>query len=97
MKLKYLLLLSLVPMLCQGQTFKSFKQTNEGIAVTLTDGTLSVYPLTDNSVRVKFSKGVETPLQELVFISKTQTPEFKVIDAAAQLEIKRQKDYGGYR
>lgn len=91
MKHKYLLLLSLIPLLCQGQTFKSFNQTKEGVSITLPDGTLSVSPLTDNSVRVKFSKGVETPLQELVFISKTQTPEFKVIDAAAQLEIRSKK------
>lgn len=91
MKRKYLLLLSLIPMLCQGQTFKSFKQTKDGVSITLTDGTLGVYPLTDNSVRVKFSKDAETPLQELVFTTKAQTPGFKVVDAASQLEIKSKK------
>lgn len=91
MKHTYLLLLSLFPILCTAQTFISFIQTKEGVSIALTDGTLDVFPLTDNSVRIKFFKGAETSLQELVFTTKAQTPGFKVVDAVSQLEIKSKK------
>ncbi len=88
MKLKHLLLFSLIPVVCQAQTVKSFKQTKEGVTVALTDGSLGIYPIDANAVRVKFNKDVLTPLPELVLTRNAQTPELKVTDAAAQLEIK---------
>ena len=59
MKLKILLLAGLFPLLCQGQIVKSFKQLSDRVNVTLADGTLSISPLSDNAVRIKFYEASE--------------------------------------
>ncbi|MDP4208219.1 MAG: glycoside hydrolase family 31 protein [Bacteroidota bacterium] len=91
MQIKHLLLISLFPALCMGQAVKSYKQTKEGINVTLTDGTLGIYPLSNNAVRVKFFNGPESSLQELIFTENTPKPAFKVADGALKLEVKTKK------
>src|ERR1035437_296497 len=91
MKLKYLLIISFFPLLCQGQIVKSFKQLPDRVNVIMTDGTLSISPLTDNAVRIKFYKGAEETLPELVFTSAGATPAFQVIDSPSKIEIKANK------
>jgi alpha-D-xyloside xylohydrolase len=91
MKLKLLLAISLFPLLCQAQVVKSFKQLPDRVNVTLADGTLSISPLADNTVRIKFYKVSEGNLPELIFTSGAKTPEFKVADSPSKLEIKAPK------
>ncbi|HRZ96729.1 MAG TPA: DUF4968 domain-containing protein, partial [Paludibacter sp.] len=91
MRLKYLLIISFFPLLCQGQMVKSFKQLPDRVNVIMTDGTLSISPLTDNAVRIKFNKGIEEVLPELVFTSVAATPAFQVIDSPSRIEIKSNK------
>jgi len=91
MKLKFLLLAGLFPLLCQGQIVKSFKQLSDRVNVTLADGTLSISPLSDNAVRIKFYKVSEGNLPELVFTSGSITPVFQVVDSPSKLEIKAPK------
>jgi alpha-D-xyloside xylohydrolase len=88
MKRFYLLTISLLPFLCSGQSFKSLSQTKNGISITLQSGTLGIYPLSDNAIRVKFYIGNVSDLPEIVFTSKIDIPEFKVIDAALKVEVK---------
>ena len=66
---------------------KSFKQTNGKIDVILTDGTLSIYPVTENAVRIRFYKGTEMKVPELIFTSKVAVPQFKVSDSPSKLVI----------
>jgi alpha-D-xyloside xylohydrolase len=91
MKLKYLLIISFFPLLCQGQMVKSFKQLTDKVNVTFSDGTLSISPLSDNSVRIKFYKVSEGNLPELVFTSGAAAPAFQVADSPSKLEIKTAK------
>jgi len=91
MKLKILLLAGLFPLLCQGQVVKSFKQLSDRVNVTLADGTLSITPLADNAVRIKFYKVSEGNLPELVFTSGATAPTFQVADSPSKLEIKAPK------
>lgn len=91
MKLKFLLLAGLFPLLCQGQIVKSFKQLSDRVNVTLADGTLSICPLSDNAVRIKFYKVSEGNLPELVFTSGSVMPVFQVVDSPSKLEIKAPK------
>lgn len=88
MKIKYLLIACLFPLLCQGQVMKSFKQLKDRIDVTMSDGTLSIYPFTENAVRIKFSNDVEVRVPELIFTSSAPTPRFQVFDSPSKLEIK---------
>jgi alpha-D-xyloside xylohydrolase len=87
MKFKYFLIISLFPVLCQGQVMKSFKQAADRVDVTLSDGTLSIYPVTESAVRIKFYKGTEINVPELIFTSKANIPQFKVSDSPSELVI----------
>lgn len=88
MRIRYLFLISMFPVFCQGQAIKGFKQTKEGVTVTTPEGTLGIYPIADNTVRVKFYKGTEATIPELIFTSGPVTPDFKVSDTPSEMEIK---------
>jgi alpha-D-xyloside xylohydrolase len=88
MKFNFLLLAAFFPFLCQGQVLKGFKQLSDRVNVTLADGTLSISPLADNAVRIKFCKSTEEDLKELVFVTKASVPAFQVVDSPSKLEIK---------
>jgi len=88
MKLIFILIISLFPIISQGQDVKSFRRVKDRIDVTLSEGTLSIYPLSDNAVRIKFYKGVEVQMPELVFTSSVRTPKFQVSNTSSKLEIK---------
>jgi alpha-D-xyloside xylohydrolase len=91
MKLKILLIVSLFPLICHGQVVKDFKQLPDRVNVTLSDGTLSICPLTDNAVRIKFYKESEENLPELVFTSGVTTPAFQIADSPTKLDVKTSK------
>ncbi len=89
MKYIYILLISLFPMICNGQAVKNYKQLTDRVNITLTEGTLSIRPLTENTVRINFYKENEGTLPELVLTSgRTITPEIKVSESPSKLEIK---------
>ncbi|MGA2406391.1 MAG: TIM-barrel domain-containing protein [Bacteroidales bacterium] len=87
MRHTFFLIIILFPALCQGQVVKSFKQARDRVDVTLSEGTLSIYPITENAVRIRFCKGVEVKVPELIFTSSVPTPHFNVIDSPSKLEI----------
>ncbi|MCX6262310.1 MAG: hypothetical protein NTY95_16015 [Bacteroidia bacterium] len=58
------------------------------ISINLSDGILSIYPIADNAVRIKFYRETEGNLLELVFTSGIPTPRFQVSDSPSILEIK---------
>jgi len=88
MKLIIFVIISLFPVFSQGQDVKSFKQLEDRIDVALSEGTLSIHPLTHNTVRIKFYKNVETRIPELIFTTSISTPKFQVTDTDSKLEIK---------
>jgi alpha-D-xyloside xylohydrolase len=91
MKFKSFLIITLLPLLCQGQVVKGFKQLSDRVNVTLADGILSISPLADNAVRIKFYTSAEEDLKELIFVTKAATPAFQVADLPSKLEIKAPK------
>jgi len=88
MKLKLLVIVSLFPLLCHGQAVKYFRQMSDRVNITLSEGTLTINPLTGNAVRIKFYKKTEGNLPEFVFTSKVEHPGFQVFDSPSKLEIK---------
>jgi alpha-D-xyloside xylohydrolase len=87
MKLIFFLLISLFPVFSQGQEVKGFRQVKDAVEITLTEGTLSICPLTDNAVRIKFYKETGGILPELIFTTSVPTPEFHVSESPLKLEI----------
>jgi len=88
MKLKLFLMISLFPLLCEAQVVKGIKRLSNKVNITLSDGTLSISPLSENAVRIKFYKESEVNLPELVLTSGVVTPGFQVLDLPTKLEIK---------
>jgi len=73
--------------ICHGQVVKSFRQFTDRIDVTLSEGTLSIYPITENTVRIRYNIGEEVKVPELIFTSGVQTPRFNVSDSPSKLRI----------
>jgi len=88
MKIRLLILTSLTAFICQGQVFKSFQQLPKGVQATLVDGNLGIYPVSDNAVRIQFSKDPKATVPEIVLTSVVETPGFQVSDAPSKLDIK---------
>ena len=87
MKLIFILLITVLSAICQGQVVKGYKQITGRVTVTLTEGTLSICPLTDDAVRIKFFKGTEESAPELIFTSSIPTPGFHVSNSPSKLDI----------
>ena len=81
-------MLSLFHSFCMGQVIRGFKQLSDRIDISLPEGTLSICPLTDNAVRIKFFKDVDVRTPELVFTSGVRTPGFMVSDSPSTLEVR---------
>jgi len=77
--------------LCAGQAIMSYKQTAEGIDVSLAGGTLSILPMADNTMRIRFFKETQPKDTELIFIKATLKPVFKVTDTRDALLVKGNK------
>jgi alpha-D-xyloside xylohydrolase len=83
----FFLILSLFTSLCQGQVVKGIKEINDRVEISLVEGILSVIPLTENAVRIRFYKEEEIKLPELVFTSQIKAPAFKVTDSSSRMVI----------
>ncbi len=82
------LVVFLLPSLCLAQAVRQHEQLSDRVTVTLSDGTLSICPLTDNAVRIKFSKDSDVQVPELVFTSAVRTPGFAVSDSPSSLKVR---------
>jgi alpha-D-xyloside xylohydrolase len=76
---------------CAGQTIKSYEQSAEGIYIKLSDGTLNIYPIADNAMRIRFFKGTQPEDTELIFIRNSQNPVFKVNESPDAFEVNGSK------
>jgi alpha-D-xyloside xylohydrolase len=91
MKLKHLIIIVLFPNLCHCQDVIGYEQKINQVNIILSEGILSIYPLTENAVRIKFSKDNEPDVPELILTSNIPTPGFQVSDLPSTLEIKVKK------
>ena len=66
----------------------TYKQVENGINITMKNGTLGIYPLAENAVRIKFFKDTQKDLPELIFKSGIPVPAFEVAETSSGLELK---------
>jgi alpha-D-xyloside xylohydrolase len=88
MKIIYLFTICLFLAGCQGQLVKSYEQTKEGVIVTIVDGTLGIFPIADNAVRIKYMKDTLESLPELILTSEIIVPDFEVSENSSTIEVK---------
>ncbi len=87
MNLKLLVIIGLFPVLCNGQTVKNFIQSSDRVDITLEDGILSISPLSENAVRIRYCKETAGTLPELILTAGIPNPVFQVSDLPSKLEI----------
>ena len=77
--------------LCSGQEILSYNQSAEGVDVSLASGTLSILPMEDNAMRIRFFKDIQPKDTELIFIRTSQKSALKVTDTPDALLVKGNK------
>jgi alpha-D-xyloside xylohydrolase len=86
---KYLLTLViiLIPALMPTQEVKSVNKFHDRVTVTMQNGTLQIYPLTSNAVRVKYFEKETTSAPELILTSVPKTPAYSLKDMGNAIEL----------
>lgn len=88
MKFVFQFIVFVFPGFCFGQPVKSFERLADRVNIYFQDGTLSIQPLTENAVRVKFYRQVSDSLQELIFIPGSNETKYQLIETASDIKIK---------
>lgn len=91
MKFYCLITVILFVSVCQGQTIRSFSLEQGKVDIQLSEGKLSVISLADNAIRIQYYTGEKPEVPELVFTSKSATPDLKVTESPKQIEIQGKK------
>lgn len=66
----------------------TYTETPEGITIELPEGTLGIYPASDNAVRIRIFKGEKPDIPEFILTNKTAIPEFETTETSSKLAIK---------
>ncbi len=90
-EIKYFLLMCLLPLLCKGQIIKNYEEFENGIKINQTNGTLSISPIAENAVRIKFYNKIEAEVPELILTSNEKAKKLKVSDLPSVLQLKGEK------
>lgn len=87
MKFVFPLIVILLPVFCFGQSVKSFEKLATRVIIHLQDGTLSIQPLTENAVTVKFYRAVSDSLEELVFVAGHPNTKYELSETPSGIKI----------
>src|SRR5690554_7971008 len=68
-----------------------YEQTAEGLHVDVSGGTLALYPLADNALRVRFFEGQELDVPEFVLDSAYELPEYRLSEVPNGLRLSLEK------
>jgi alpha-D-xyloside xylohydrolase len=86
MRVKLIFLITLLPALSFAQVYKKHNLQKDRLSIQLTEGTLSLIPLSEKAIRVQWDKGMKEE-REFVFINKLPAPAFKISEAGSKLKL----------
>ena len=69
-----------VSITAMSQKILRYNVNKKQVNITTIDGTLTIIPLTDNAVRMIFSKQVYRVMPELVYVENLKNPTFNIKD-----------------
>ncbi len=78
MKFNYFLAFVLLISTCSSIAAQRHVTDEKGVKVFLKDGTLGIYPISNNAMRIKFMKDTLEILPELIFLNDIKAADFKV-------------------
>jgi alpha-D-xyloside xylohydrolase len=87
MRCEFLIFVGLLPVFSHAQAVKGYKSASGGVQIALSEGTLGIRPLSENAVRIQFSKNTESKVPELVFSSDIPAPAFCIADSPKRLKL----------
>lgn len=64
-----------------------YRETPDGINIDLPEGTLGIYPASDNAVRIRLFKGSEPEIPEFILTANSPTPVFKTTETSSELIV----------
>ena len=91
MKILYLLIVSTLIISCSNQEIRSYQESEKGVTIALQKGTLGIYPIAENAVRINFYEDTLKTLPELIFTSGPKGVDFQFTESGSYLEIKTSK------
>lgn len=87
MKITLLTLLSLLPLVTLGQTYKKHVVQRDKLSIQLSEGVLNITPLTSQAVRVQWVKELPKEQQELILINRQPVPSFTCTETPAAVKL----------
>ena len=87
MKFIFPLIAFALPVFCIGQSVKKIEKLTDRVNIDLKDGTLSIQPLTENAFRIKFYKGANKPLEELVLNAAPLNTRYRFSETPSFIKI----------
>jgi len=89
--LAILLVMLIWPGMCKAQSILHYTKSASGVILTTASGELNIFPLTENSVRIRFTKKNLKPDSSLILTAKVPPPLFKVMENQSDVLIKTRK------
>ncbi|MBP7507228.1 MAG: DUF5110 domain-containing protein [Prolixibacteraceae bacterium] len=87
MKIIYFLAVVLILSSCSSKSVKHHITDKNGVSVFLKEGTLGIYPIANNAMRIKFMKDTLKSLPELIFLKDVKATDFKVKETLFSLKV----------
>lgn len=87
MKLFFLLLFTFYLFSCQPKAIQNLRKESNRVVFNTIDGTLAIYPVAPNAVRVQFYEGETTGVPEFVFVEDYSVPGFDVSETGKNIRI----------
>jgi alpha-D-xyloside xylohydrolase len=87
MRIKFLLLLAVVPSFAFSQRYQKHTLQKDGLSIQLSEGILNIRPISDEAVRVQWEKDGMKEEREFVLINKQPVPPFKFAETAGKLTL----------
>ena len=82
----FTLLIASFTVFAQSESFK-----NSGVDIELPAGILSLQPLNQNAVRIRFTKEKNIPEQELIYTEEVESPVYKIKEDSKSLKLSLDK------
>ncbi|GAB2979479.1 hypothetical protein GCM10027049_13460 [Mucilaginibacter puniceus] len=87
MKRILIIIAALLPAVTFGQVYKKQTTTKDKLSIQLTEGVLSITPITDKAIRIQWEKDIPAEKQEFVLVNKQAIPAFKVTETPTQIKL----------
>ena len=87
MKIKFLLLIALIPAIAFAQVYKKHTLQKDHLSIQISEGVLNIVPLSDKAIRVQWEKDNMKEEREFVLINKLPIPAFKFLETGSKLKL----------